>query len=162
MHSKGILRTLVILSIVILNVGCDQVTKKMIRERVGNNESIEVFSDHITLTHVENTGAFLSLGDSLPTPIKDLLLTLFPLLALVFGFAYVLMRQSLSATALTGICFILGGGIGNIYDRIVYGSVTDFLHIDLGFLQTGIFNMADLSITAGVFIMVLQLLIKRN
>ncbi|MFA6946987.1 MAG: signal peptidase II [Pedobacter sp.] len=51
---------------------------------------------------------------------------------------------------LTGWCFVIGGGIGNLYDRIVHGSVTDFLHLDLGVFQTGIFNMADVSIMLGM------------
>jgi signal peptidase II len=63
---------------------------------------------------------------------------------------------------LTGFCFVIGGGIGNVFDRIVYGSVTDFLHINFGFFQTGIFNLADLSIMTGVFIILLQSLFKRK
>lgn len=51
---------------------------------------------------------------------------------------------------LTGWCFVIGGGIGNLADRIIHGSVTDFLHLDLGVLQTGIFNFADVSIMAGL------------
>jgi signal peptidase II len=162
MNSKGILRTAVILSIVMLNMGCDQFTKNLIRERVGNHEQIELISDHFTLTRVENTGAFLSLGDSLPAPLKDILLSVIPLLALTMGLGYVLFRTSLPPVVLTGVCFILGGGMGNIYDRLQYGSVTDFLHINLGFLRTGIFNMADLSISIGVFIIILQLFSRKN
>jgi signal peptidase II len=162
MNNKGIFRVLVILSIVVINIGCDQFTKKLIRDRVANNEYIELISDSFTLTHVENTGAFLSLGDSLPPPIKDLLLSGLPLLALTLGLFYVLFRNTLPPIAIIGICFILGGGIGNIYDRLLYGSVTDFLHINLGFLRTGIFNMADLSITTGVFIIILHLFSRRK
>jgi len=53
-----------------------------------------------------------------------------------------------------------GGGIGNVYDRIIYGSVTDFLHIDLGLFETGIFNMADVSITTGALILLANTLYK--
>ena len=52
--------------------------------------------------------------------------------------------------------FAIGGGIGNIYDRLVHGSVTDFMHINFGLFQTGIFNMADVSITTGMFIFLYQ------
>ena len=52
---------------------------------------------------------------------------------------------------LVGFCCIIGGGIANVYDRIVYGSVTDFLHLDFGgFLRTGIFNLADVSVMVGM------------
>ena len=55
-----------------------------------------------------------------------------------------------------GICFLIGGGIGNIYDRIVYGSVTDFFHIDFVIFKTGIFNVADMSIMTGIGLLLLQ------
>ena len=49
----------------------------------------------------------------------------------------------------------IGGGIGNIYDRFLYGSVTDFLFIDLGgVFKTGIFNIADLSVTTGMILII--------
>ena len=51
--------------------------------------------------------------------------------------------------------FLIGGGLGNIFDRALYGSVTDFLHIDFGLFQTGIFNMADVSVMVGVFTILL-------
>jgi len=52
---------------------------------------------------------------------------------------------------LVGFCCIIGGGIANVYDRIVYGSVTDFLHLDFGgMLRTGIFNLADVSVMVGM------------
>ena len=59
------------------------------------------------------------------------------------------------------IGFIIGGGIGNIYDRFVYGSVTDFFHIDFVIFQTGIFNMADVSVMVGMFILLGEFYLKR-
>lgn len=50
-----------------------------------------------------------------------------------------------------------GGGIGNLIDRIIHGSVIDFFQIRLGFFQTGIFNIADIAVTNGVFILLLQI-----
>ena len=61
-----------------------------------------------------------------------------------------------------GICFLIGGGIGNIYDRIVYGSVTDFLHMDFVLFKTGIFNMADVSIMTGIGLLLLQTLLAKK
>jgi len=55
-----------------------------------------------------------------------------------------------------GMCFLIGGGIGNIADRMIYGSVTDFLHLTFGALQTGIFNMADVSIMMGILLILLD------
>ena len=54
------------------------------------------------------------------------------------------------------LSFIVGGGIGNIYDRIVYGSVTDMVFIDLQFAHTGIFNLADVSVMIGTGIILIE------
>jgi signal peptidase II len=57
---------------------------------------------------------------------------------------------------LVGIIFIIGGGVGNLYDRIIHGSVTDFMHIDFVIFQTGVFNVADMSIMAGMGLILLD------
>lgn len=57
---------------------------------------------------------------------------------------------------------IIGGGLGNINDRIIYGSVTDFLYFDFVLFHTGIVNMADISLTIGFFILIYEFLINRG
>ncbi|MDX2045747.1 MAG: signal peptidase II [Chitinophagaceae bacterium] len=156
MNRKSAYRILIIFAIVMANIGCDQMSKKMIRENVADNETIAV-NDHLTVTRVENTGAFLSFGDSLPGPVKNILLSVLPLIALSAGFIIIIVKKTIPGMALLGFCFVIGGGTGNIFDRIAYGSVTDFLHLDLGIFETGIFNMADVSIMTGTFIILLQI-----
>lgn len=153
---KKVIRTLIILLLLVSNVGCDQVTKSMIRRRVDYNEQIDVIGNFLTLTKVENSGAFLSIGDSLSRPLKIILLTVLPILLLAVVLIFALMKKDTTDLTLLGICFITGGGIGNIYDRVIHGSVTDFLHMDFVIFQTGIFNMADISIMTGFFIVVLE------
>ena len=162
MNSKFILRTALILSIVIINVGCDQVSKKIVRENVPQNEIIRVLSNHLMVTNVENSGAFLSLGNSLPQGVKNILLSLLPAIVVLVALYYAIRKQSIAPILLAGLCFIVGGGIGNIYDRIAYGSVTDFLQINAGGIQTGIFNMADVSITTGSLIILMGSILKRQ
>jgi len=156
MKVKRVLRTLVIVIILISNVGCDQISKNIVRKRIHYNEEISLMNNYLTLTKIENKGAFFSLGHSLPQSIKLLLLTILPMVALGLIFIYLLTKKNLTNTAIIGICFIIGGGAGNIYDRLVYGSVTDFLHIDFVIFQTAIFNMADVSIMTGVFMIVID------
>ncbi|MEO8405820.1 MAG: signal peptidase II [Chitinophagaceae bacterium] len=162
MLKKGVIRIILILLIVTLNIGCDQVSKTIIRNKVSADESIEVIGNHLTVMRVENTGAFLSVGDSLPAAAKNILLSVLPLIALIIGFGYILTKKSITRVPLAGFCFIVGGGIGNIFDRMLYGSVTDFLHIQAGAFHTGIFNMADVSIVTGTLIVLLHLLFKKN
>jgi len=160
MTTKSLLRNILILSIVLCNIGCDQVSKEAVRNNIAVNEIITVIDNHLVLTHVENTGAFLSLGDSLPKPTRNILLSLLPVIALAFGLVYIIRERKIYGVNLWALCFIIGGGIGNIFDRVVFGSVTDFLHIDLGLFETGIFNMADISITTGALILLANTLYK--
>jgi signal peptidase II len=84
------------------------------------------------------------------------LLVFIPTLVLGFGVYFIFRKKDIRTATLFGICCVLGGGIGNIFDRIMYGSVTDFLHIDFVLFQTGVFNLADVSIMAGVFIVLID------
>ena len=162
MKAKQILRTLVILTILSTNIGCDQISKNIVRQRINYNAQIGLINNYLTLTKIENTGAFLSVGQSLPAPIKILLLTILPLIVLGLAFIYLLTKKNLSNLTVIGICFIVGGGVGNIYDRVIYGSVTDFLHIDFVIFQTGIFNMADVSIMTGTMLVLFESYFKRT
>lgn len=134
----------------------------MIRTSISHDETISYFNNHLIITKVENTGAFLSLGNELSQSAKHILLSIIPAVLLVFGFLYLLFKSALSKTTITGFSFIIGGGIANIFDRIVYGSVTDFLYIHFDYFHTGVFNLADLSIVTGVLIVLTHSLIKRK
>jgi signal peptidase II len=159
MFSKPIFRVLTIALLVVTNISCDQISKNLVRQ----NYSVDVkfLGNHVTLTKVENPGAFLSLGNSLSSPIKFALLSILPLLTLTFGFVFILTKKDLTKITLLALCFIIGGGMGNVYDRLMYGSVTDFLHIDFGVFQTGIFNLADVSIMIGMLIILVHAYFKR-
>lgn len=159
---SGLAGKVLILVIILLNVGCDQISKSIVREQVDYYENIKVFSNYVTLTKVENSGAFLSMGDALHSGIKFVLLLLMPVGVLIAGIYFVMTRKDLSPVLIFGICCVIGGGIGNLYDRIIYGSVTDFLHIDFIVFQTGIFNVADLSIMAGMSLIILDAVHKRK
>lgn len=145
-----------LLVIVTLNLGCDQFSKVIARKNIAPYEQIEVIKDRFTLTLVENTGAFLSAGSNLPEFIRTILLTVLPIVVLAYGLWFLYTNKNLPRLMQIGICFLLGGGIGNIYDRIIYGSVTDFLHMDFVLFRTGIFNMADVSIMVGIGLLLVQ------
>ena len=162
MKIKGFLRVILILVLLGLNIGCDQVTKSIVRRKFTGTTEIGFLHNHVTLGKVENTGAFLSLGDSLSGPLRSILLNLLPLLAVVVGFGFVLIKTDLNLLTVFSLILIVGGGFGNIYDRIVHGSVTDFMHIDFIIFQTGVFNVADVSIMTGTFILLIDALLKKK
>lgn len=162
MSTKRIFQNIAFLLILLANIGCDQLSKKIVRQELMDYETITIVKNHITLTKVENTGAFLSVGSTLPGFLKFLLLSIIPLLALSYGIVYLFTRRNLSIMSAVALSFAIGGGIGNIYDRLIHGSVTDFMHIDLGFIQTGIFNMADVSIMVGMILFFVQAYFKKS
>ncbi|TDE17549.1 signal peptidase II [Dyadobacter psychrotolerans] len=156
MNTKKLLTNAAFLLVVLANVGCDQISKRIVREEVSSYVTISLIKHHFVLTKVENTGAFLSVGSALPDFLKFFLLSIIPLLALSYGIVYLVTKPNLTKISALSLSFAIGGGIGNIYDRIIHGSVTDFMHIDLGIVQTGIFNMADVSITFGMILFFVQ------
>jgi len=61
-----------------------------------------------------------------------------------------------------GFCLIIGGSFGNIFDRLSYSSVIDFIDFNIGNFHWFIFNVADIFITIGVFILIMFELLKKN
>ena len=155
-------RNLIIITFLAFNIGCDQITKNIARNNVDTGEHITVIPDFLTLTKIENSGAFLSLGDSLPFLIKTILLTILPILILTGMLAFILTKSKLELEKAIPLAFIIGGGIGNLYDRIAFGSVTDFLHMNFHVFQTGIFNIADVSIMSGTFWLLISTIKKKS
>ncbi|WP_121808850.1 signal peptidase II [Mucilaginibacter kameinonensis] len=156
MNRKGISRILGIVLILVLSIALDRVTKIYIREHIHISDNIFVIKNFFTILHAENSGAFLSLGDSLQNPWKFILLSLLPLLALAFGVFYVMLKPLIGKLTTIGIVLVIAGGAGNLYDRMLYGSVTDFMHMNFGIFQTGVFNVADVSIMIGMGLILLE------
>ena len=115
-------------------------------------EPISYFHNTVRLEYVENTGAALSLGDSLSKPVSFWLLSILPLVFLLLVFVYVIRKmRELSTLQLLSFSMIIAGGLGNIIDRILFDRhVSDFMNIGISNLRTGIFNFADVCVTAGV------------
>lgn len=160
MESSKKFKIFIILFLVLTNIGCDQVSKKVVRENLKYHDRIEVGMEQLILIKVENDGAMLGLGQNLSPLLKKILLQGLPLIFLTSMLGYILFKSGLDIMFVIGCTFIIGGGIGNLIDRVLYGSVTDFMLIDLGFVKTGIFNAADVSVMIGTGIILLQLLME--
>lgn len=111
-------------------------------------------NDIFRLVYAENTGAFLSLGSGMNDTLRYWVLAVVPVLVLLYIFFHVLTAKNLHIVQQAAFGFILGGGLSNIYDRIMEGRVVDFMNMGFGTLRTGIFNVADMSIMLGLFLMV--------
>ena len=155
MQISKLLRIFIILLLIVANYGCDQVSKSIARKQIPDNERIEVIGEHFILTKAENTGMMLGSGSNLNPIAKTIIVYILPAIMLGFLFFFTLFQTKLSHLMVFGLTFIVGGGLGNIIDRIHYGSVTDFLHMDFGIVRTGIFNLADVSIMIGAILIML-------
>ena len=155
----GILFGIFLISV---NISCDQLTKAIVRKQISPSERITVISDHLTFTNVENSGAFLSMGQTWWQPVKSILFIVLPIAVLLLGLSYMMHLGGKRPWLTLALGFAIGGGVGNMIDRLLYGSVTDFVHISIGPFQTGIFNMADVSIMIGVGMMLLFTLSGRE
>jgi len=153
-------RFLLIFLIIVSAIAVDQISKIIVRDKVDYFERIEVVGKIVTLEKVENTGAFLGLGNSLPRIYYKILMIYIPLLVIGYALFWLLRQKNLSKMMDVGVSFIVAGGIGNIIDRFIYGSVTDFLYFDFYIFHTGIVNFADMILTTGFFMLIYEIGIK--
>ena len=150
-------RNLLITTIVFLSIALDQISKIWVRNNFDSYIENSIIGDVFTLIKVENTGAFLGMGSELSETLRILLLIVLPIIVLISITIYTYIEKTLDKISIIGFSLIIGGGIGNIFDRIVYGSVTDFLYLDFGgIFKTGIFNIADLSVTTGMILILIS------
>ncbi len=149
---------LTLLSLVMLTcVGCDQAAKAVARDSLVGR-TISLLGGAVRFEYAENTGAFLSLGSSLPSGMRSLLFV-GGTGVIVLGLLVAMARgsQGASPSGSLGLALLAGGAVGNLIDRLAYdGAVVDFVSIGLGGLRTGIFNLADVAITSGVILVAMQ------
>jgi signal peptidase II len=144
-------RNTFIVLLIVFNIVLDQITKVLTRLYVVPGSETPIIGNLFTLHNVENSGAFLGMGSDLNPTLRLIFLLILPILVLGYVTIHIIKNKELDRLSLIGFCCIVGGGIANVYDRIVYGSVTDFFHIDLGgVFRTGIFNFADMSVMLGL------------
>ena len=155
-------RIIWVLAIVIANVVLDQWSKHIAEAMLMGKPPVSYLGDLFRLYYVENKGAFLSMGAGQAEWIRYWGLKILPVVLLTFLFVYTLFSSQMSKRQYIAFSFILGGGLSNVYDRILYNQVGDFMNMGIGSLRTGIFNFADVSIMVGLAIMLPELLRKKK
>ncbi|MBX2927948.1 MAG: signal peptidase II [Saprospiraceae bacterium] len=146
-------RTVLVLSLVIISIGLDRWTKMLALRHLKGQPIQDVVGEYLQFIFVENEGAFLSFGANFPDALRLIALTILPAILLVGLFIYTLFGKGMNTWQIAAFSLISGGGLSNLYDRIMEGKVVDFLLMGIGSLRTGIFNVADMAIMAGLFMM---------
>lgn len=157
MRTSKLPRTLFVCWVLTTCIVCDQATKVLAKEYLKPRASISFAGDLFRLQYAENTGAFLSLGSTLPEHLRQWIFTVFVGVFLFGLLLYLLFSRELSSNHVTYLALVCSGGLSNLIDRIAYdGRVVDFLNVGIGPLRTGIFNVADMAITAGALLLAID------
>ena len=157
LHAMRKLHFLISLAVVCL----DRLAKWEVARNLALHENIQVIPDFFRITHVENRGAAFGLFADSPSEWKIAVLVLFSIVALVIVSA-LLWRNSHSITTTgVGLALILGGALGNLWDRLVSGRVVDFLLFYVGQYQWPAFNVADSAIVIGAGLLVIEILFAK-
>jgi signal peptidase II len=132
-------------------ISCDRVTKDLAKTHLMNHPDISYLHNTFKLEYAENTGAALNLGDSLSKTASFWLLSIMPLALMIALVVYTLKNlDKLNALKMIALALIFAGGMGNVIDRLFFDRhVTDFMNVGIAGLRTGIFNVADMAVTAG-------------
>ena len=144
--------------LVVLTVLFDRWTKAFIQSRYILNESASVIDGFFNITYVRNTGVAFGIFSSVSSPSKSIVLSLFTALAAVFVVIYSMRSPARNRVLQLALGFILGGALGNLYDRISYGYVIDFIELYYRNYHWPSFNIADSAISTGVVLLAFEII----
>ena len=133
---------------------CDQLVKYETRQALAPGESIPVIGNFFAITHVVNSGAAFGMLAG-----RTGFLILFSgalIIAMIAILAYILKKQSLHWSARLAAVMIVAGGIGNMIDRVLFGSVTDMFAFSI---FPPVFNVADIFVTTGCAFLILYVIL---
>lgn len=150
---------LLLLSLLILVL--DLVTKAWVSRALLPYSTTTVVPGFVNLTLVQNRGVAFGLLNSLGDMGPPILIAA-GALALVVVAVYFRQTAAEELVLLWSLALILGGAVGNLIDRIVHGSVTDFIDVYFGTYHWHTFNVADSAISVGICLMLLDLLRQRR
>jgi len=139
-------------------VAVDQATKAMVKASLPLQESVTVIPSVMDFTHVLNSGAAFGILNGVDFPFKTVVIAVIAMAALVGVGLYAASISHHQLVARVGLALILGGAAGNLIDRVLFGSVVDFVDVYWRNHHFWAFNVADSAISVGVAIMILDML----
>jgi signal peptidase II len=150
---KNFRRGVLLCLLLAATAGCDRVTKHYAMTTLAGEPSQSYLGDTVRLDYHENPGGFLSAGATWTPRARTVVFQLangaFLLIILIMA-----LRYQWSRLASAGLILFIAGGLSNLIDRVAIGTVVDFLNVGIGSWRTGIFNVADMAIMAGVVLLV--------
>jgi len=143
----------VLVAIALVTIGCDRVTKQAATVMLAGAPVRSYLGDTVRLAYAQNPGGFLGLGADWPSPVRTSVFTVGTCILLLWLLAAASKRRW-SSVAMLGITLFAAGASSNWIDRVLHGSVVDFLNVGIGPVRTGIFNVADVALMLGIALVV--------
>lgn len=147
--------------IIFILIYLDQVLKSAATKWLLGRRPIVFLDGIVQFEYAENRGAFLSLGATLSDDQRFWIFVFGVFLVLLFCF-YSLVKSIQDRYSVVALSFVITGGIGNLIDRAARGFVIDYVHMGFGGLRTGVLNLADVAISAGVLMLLFQEFVRNN
>jgi signal peptidase II len=152
---------LLLISIVV--IVADRWTKTWVSHHIPLGGAIPVFNHVLRISHWTNEGAAFSLFANTASPATVRWgLIVFTLIAALAVFIALLRLGNRITLTTVALALILGGALGNVHDRIVYGSVVDFIEVHIFTYHWPDFNVADSSIVTGACLLFLESLLPKR
>jgi signal peptidase II len=149
-------------SIAIVVLLLDRIAKWAIASNIPLRDSVVVIPGFFNLAHVENPGAAFGLFAESPAQWKVGALVSFSVIALIVVSALLWKNGHVLSTTTIGLSLILGGALGNLWDRMVSGHVVDFLDFYVGSYHWPAFNVADSAIVVGAILLVAEIVFAKS
>ena len=149
---------LIALAVLIL----DRITKLLVVRYIALEDAVSIIPGLFRLTHLENTGAAFSLFAESPSPFKTIFLVTVSVAALIIVALLLWMRRRAFNATTLALSLIMGGALGNLWDRLANGKVTDFLDFYIGAHHWPPFNVADSAIVVGALLLLWRALGKER
>ena len=148
---RGLLSAIVI---ILITIFLDQTTKYIAFVSLKDGSTINIIDNFFQLNFVQNSGAAWGILQNQ----RNFFIVLTALV--IIGLAsYVKLNKKLTKKSVTAIALVIGGAVGNLIDRVKMGYVIDFLDFKFGdFYDFPVFNVADVCIVVGTFLMAYLLL----
>ncbi|MGB3225824.1 MAG: signal peptidase II [Desulforhopalus sp.] len=147
-------RWIIPINLLLFVIGTDQGSKYFASNTLDSPTEIFLFNNIIQFSLIENYGGFLGVVNDLPQALRFFLLNIVVSFLLLGCLFYIFVYKNRPRRFRFSLLLVTGGGISNLLDRLFNkGGVTDFLSIGVGNLRTGIFNLADVYILVGSFVL---------
>jgi len=146
--------------LVLLVFFLDRWTKWLIVTRLLLNQTILLIDGFFNITYVKNTGVAFGIFDPVQSSLKSWILAVLTIAASIGVLVYSWRTPLHHRITQMGLSLILAGALGNLYDRITYGYVVDFIEVYFRNYRWPSFNIADSAITTGVALLALELFRK--